>query len=152
MRNRVILLAAFGLILATGSLEAQLSREGEQDIRSMLTGFSDIWARADIKAFEQLLTEDAEWVTRTGTFLKGRREVVAHHATIMTGIFAGSRVVWEPLAVRFVRPDVAVVHVAAQLTLRDGTRRPGGMVTLVLVKQPGRWWITAVQNTDRAPA
>ena len=59
----------------------------------MLEGFSAIWARADVKAFEQLLTEDADWVVRSGSYLKGRAAVVAHHANIMTGSFNGSSVV-----------------------------------------------------------
>ena len=115
----------------------------------MIEGFSAIWARADVKVFEQLLTEDADWVVRSGTYLKGRPAVVAHHANIMTGSFSGSSVVWQPLAVRFVRPDVAIAHIAAELTLRDGSKRPPGSVTIVFLKTSNGWRITAVQNTDR---
>ncbi len=151
MRFCATALCSFSLILAGVSLNAQQDRQDEQTILGIIRGFSDIWARADVKAFEQLLTDDAAWVVRSGTFLKGRADVVSHHAKIMTDTFAGSRVSWQPLAVRFLRPDVAVAHVAAELTLRDGTKRPG-MVTLVVVKQGGRWLLTAVHNTDRPPA
>jgi uncharacterized protein (TIGR02246 family) len=124
--------------------------DDERAIRDRLVGFSPIWEKADINAFERLLTEDAEWVTRTGTYLKGRPDVVAHHARMLTDTFKGSRVVWTPLNVRLLRPDVAVAHVAAQLTVPDGTQRPSGMVTVVLVKRDIKWLITAVQNTDRS--
>jgi uncharacterized protein (TIGR02246 family) len=140
---------AFCLLGVASSVFARNASDDAQ-IRVVVSSFSDIWARADIRGFESLLTEDVEWVVRSGTFLKGRPDVVAHHATLMERNFKGSRVSWQPLAVRFVRPDVAIVHVAAELTLQDGTKRPNGMVTLVFAKEAEQWRITAVQNTDRA--
>jgi uncharacterized protein (TIGR02246 family) len=149
MRCFAVSLATISLMLIGTSATAQESSEDERQIRAIITDFSDVWARADVQAFESLLTEDAEWVVRSGTFLKGRPEVVAYHADLMSRNFSGSHVVWQPVALRFLRPDVVVAHVAAQLTLRDGTERPPGMVTLVFAKGAGRWRITAVQNTDR---
>jgi len=135
------------VLAAVVSVDAQTA--DEQAIRAMIKGFSDIWARADVKAFEQLLTEDADWVVRSGTYLKGRPAVVKHHANIMTGSFNGSSVAWQLLDLRFVRPDVAIAHIAAELTLRDGTKRPPGSVTIVFLKTANGWRITAVQNTDQ---
>jgi uncharacterized protein (TIGR02246 family) len=141
------LAVALGLVLASASAFAQNS-DAEQQIRAIIAGFSDIWARADLSAFENLLTEDADWVVRGGTFLEGRPHVVAHHARLLAGNFSGSRVSWQTLGVRFVRSDVAIAHVAAEAILQDGTNR-NGIVTLVFVKGADRWRITAVQNTDR---
>jgi uncharacterized protein (TIGR02246 family) len=149
VRSLAAVIATLPLLIVTGYLSAQESVNDEREIQAIITGFSDIWARADVRAFENLLTEDAEWVVRSGTFLKGRPDVVAHHANLMARNFSGSRVVWQTLSLRFLRPDVAIAHVAAQLTLRDGTERPPGTVTLVFAKGVEGWRIAAVQNTDR---
>lgn len=147
MRLVSTLLTAFCLAAAVPSVFAQST--DEEQIRAIITEFSGIWARADVDAFGALLTEDAQWVVRSGTYLNGRPEIVAHHAQLMNRNFAGSRVVWNLLDLRFPRPDVAIAHVAAQLTLRDGTDRTPGTVTIVFLRGADRWMITAVQNTDR---
>jgi uncharacterized protein (TIGR02246 family) len=140
-------LVAIVSLLFANSSGAQVATNDERTIQSIITGFSDIWAKADVDAFEGLLTEDAEWVVRSGTLLDGRPAVVAHHANLMRNNFSGSKVVWQTLGIRFLRPDVAIAHVATVLTLRDGAQRPG-TVTLVFAKEADRWLLTAVQNTD----
>ena len=142
--------AALVAVLCLGVSPSVVAQSADQEaIQAIITSFSDIWARADVQAFENLFTEDAEFVNRSGVFLNGRAEVVAHHATLMTRNFMGSRVIWQTLDLRFVRPDIAIAHVAAELTLRDGTKRPNGTVTIVFVREAAGWKITAVQNTDR---
>ena len=145
-----MLVALIGLMLLPGSPVAQTRSDDEETIRNVLNGFSRIWDQADIKAFDRLLVDNAQWVTRTGRYLKGRSEVVAHHATLMTDTFKGSRVVWTPLNVQFLRGDVAVAHVAARITFSDAAKRPpgSGVVTLVLVRSGTNGLIAAVQNTD----
>jgi uncharacterized protein (TIGR02246 family) len=53
---------------------------------------------------------------------------------------------------RFVRPDVAIVHVRGRNTDRDGKLLEGDEGTigvLVMVKERGKWWITAGQTEVR---
>jgi uncharacterized protein (TIGR02246 family) len=150
MTRPAMFVVLFGLMALAGSPVAQARPNDEEAIQKVLSGFSRIWDQADVKAFERLLAEDAQWVTRTGRYLKGRSEIVAHHATVMTDTFKGSRVVWNPLNIKFLRGDVAVAHVAAQMIFSDAAKRPpgSGVVTLVLVKSGSDWLIAAAQNTD----
>ena len=57
---------------------------------------------------------------------------------------------YDVIDVVFLRPDVALAHKAARAVQADGTPIDVGhaMVALyVLVKERGRWWIVARQNT-----
>jgi uncharacterized protein (TIGR02246 family) len=52
--------------------------------------------------------------------------------------------------VKFLRPDVAVAHKRATATTQDGEPLDVGhaMIALyVLVREDGRWWVAARQNT-----
>ena len=72
MKYQGILVTAVWLVFAAQSVLAQSSTD-DQEIRAIVKGFSDIWARADIKAFERLLTEDAGWVVRLHSLLNSHK-------------------------------------------------------------------------------
>jgi ketosteroid isomerase-like protein len=60
------------------------------------------------------------------------------------------------VAVRFLRPDIAIVHwswTGAGDKNPDGTgrQRRYGMMTMVAEKQSGRWLVVASQNDDSFP-
>lgn len=60
---------------------------------------------------------------------------------------------YELQDIQFIRPDVAIAHKRALAITPEGNAIEGGqrMVALyVLVKEQGRWWIMARQNTLQA--
>lgn len=59
-----------------------------------------------------MFAEDADFVVITGKYLKGRNEIVTYHAELFTGGFQGSYLEVTSVAIRFLRPDVAVARVA----------------------------------------
>jgi len=152
MRPVALLIALTTMIpIVSGTDAAGQNPSGdEQRVRAILNTFTDVWNRADIEAFTQLFAEDAEYVTRGGTYLRGRPEIVRHHAELLAGAFKDSHVTWTPLNIRFIRPDVAVAHVRTDVTFAETVARPpgAGMVTVVLVKTGNGLLITVVQNTD----
>lgn len=104
------------------------------------------WNRNEMRtSFGKLFTSDAEFVVLSGTYLKGRDEIVAHHVKIREGVYGDSHLVWKPIHVRFARPDVAVAEVATEITFGQDKRNT--FATVVLVQENSQWLITAMENT-----
>ena len=57
-------------------------------------------------------------------------------------------------SIRFLRPDVALVHVEWNLEFRinEKTEKARAINTMVMTKDGGKWSIAAFQNTQIQPA
>ncbi len=125
---------------------AQNDAQKEQDVRKVLANFVDIWNRSEVKtSFGKLFTSDADFVVLSGTYLKGRDEIVAHHTKIRTGIHGDSHLVWNPVRVKFIRPEVATAEVATEITF--GGEKRNTFATIVLVQENSQWLIASMENT-----
>ena len=122
----------------------------------------------DIKAIEALVhsnpsdhvTEDVSFTNIFGTVRFGREEFIKRHIEIGQTFFKGTTGKSSITKLRFVRPDVAVVDVAGELSGfqkvypglpvgKDGILR--NKLLLVLVKENGVWWITEFHNVAQTP-
>jgi uncharacterized protein (TIGR02246 family) len=146
MKSAPLILISVALLAFTASMNAQEKPE-EQAVRKVIADFAEAINRGDAKAFTTLFTEDADFVVITGKYLKGRNEIVTYHAGLFTGAFLGSHLDVTSVAVRFLRPDVAVARVATKRTENKGTEMRTSFPMFVLTKQGDSWLITAVQNT-----
>ena len=113
---------------------------------------TDAFSRHDAKAWVKFCTPDAQLVTVRGESMNGVGEIERGLTTIFET--RGRNVTLETLrvAVRFIRPDVALAHVTNELS---GLVSPAGetlpshreLSIRVLVKDQGTWRITAFHNT-----
>jgi uncharacterized protein (TIGR02246 family) len=122
----------------------------------------------DIKAIEALVhsnpsdhvTEDVSFTNIFGTVRFGREEFIERHKEIAQTFFKGTAAKSSITKLRLVRPDVAVVDVAGELSEfqkvypglpigKDGILR--NKLLLVLVKENGSWWITEFHNVAETP-
>jgi uncharacterized protein (TIGR02246 family) len=123
-------------------------------IRDVEAHWQDAWNRHDISGLADLFTDDADFITVIGRWCKGKKDFHDYHVRLHQVMFKDS--VWKTTdtQIRFLRPDVAIVHVNWTITgdrNADGTPRPAsrsGIFTQVMVKQGGHWLITASQNTN----
>jgi uncharacterized protein (TIGR02246 family) len=136
-------LAVVALLVFTNVGNGQGTFE-EPAIRNVIAEFAQAINRSDIKAFGALFTEDADFVVITGKYLKGRSEIVAYHAELFTGDFKGSHLDITSVAIRFLRPDVAIARVATKRTENEGKEMRTSFPIFVLTKQAQKWLITAV--------
>jgi uncharacterized protein (TIGR02246 family) len=142
-----VLVAAI-LVGAALTTRAQHMNEDERAIRRVLADFVAAVNRHDVTAFGHLLAEDAEFVVITGQYLRGWNEIQRYHAGIwQDAVFGTTQLTWHPVHVRFLRPDVAVAHVAAVRTDQDNTALRHMFLTVVVAKQDNQWVIAALQNT-----
>lgn len=154
-QSLIVLLIAMGVCSATdcaAQTSSSGSRNDEYSIRAVIAATTDAFTRHDAKAWVKFCTPEAQLVTVRGESMKGIAEIEKG----LTRIFEtrGRNVALKTLevAVRFVRPDVALAHVTNELS---GLASPEGQTLAphqelsirVLVKDQGVWRITAFHNT-----
>jgi uncharacterized protein (TIGR02246 family) len=139
------LLLLFGLIcpvLAQNGAEAD-----EAAIRNNVNEMVQGWNTKNGARFAKVFSEDADYVVINGSYLKGRAEIEKSHHMIFTTIYKDTTISLNVKQVRFLRPDVAVVHVTGR---RDGPTdnlKQGAIITMVMTKEKDGWKIAAFQNT-----
>jgi uncharacterized protein (TIGR02246 family) len=116
------------------------------------------WNEADGEAYSATFTDDSDYIAFDGTHLKGRQANARHHQNLfdsVDSVLKGSRSAFEgEPAVRFVAPDVAVVHAMGSILLPwqdEVTPKRRSNQTLVAVKRPEGWRFTAFHNTRYRP-
>ncbi len=128
----------------------------EAAVGAVAAGFVDAWNRHDMKAFAALFADDADFVNVIGLWWRGRAEIQREHEALHATRMKHSHLAADETAIRFLCPDVAVVHVRWELTGDTGLEgKPlpprKGVLTHVVEKVGGQWLITSSQNTDIVP-
>lgn len=140
------------LASATGqSVTLTTDAQDEAAIRSIVTQVQDGWNAHDGKAFAAPFAADADYVVVNGMYIKGREAIEKGHTGIFTTIYKDSRNTGTVKSIRFLRPDVAVVHVEWNLEVRPGGNKYRAMNTMIMTKDSGKWSIAAFHNTPIAP-
>ena len=151
-QSLVLLLVVLAATDGTGQATSSTSRNDEESIKAVIAATTEAFSRHDAKAWVKFCTPDAQLVTVRGESMKG----VAAIEKGLTTIFQtrGRNVTLKTLdvAVRFIRPDVALAHVTNELSgliSPEGKTLPSHqeLSIRVLVKDEGVWRITAFHNT-----
>jgi uncharacterized protein (TIGR02246 family) len=114
-----------------------------ENVKALETG----WNTKSGAAFAKPFAEDADYVIINGMYIKGRATIEASHQRIFDTVFKDTTISLAVKQIRFLRPDVAVVHVAGH---RDGPTAElvqDAMITFVMTKEKQGWTIAAFQNT-----
>jgi uncharacterized protein (TIGR02246 family) len=146
---RHLMAAAIGLLLSIGTAQPANSGSDEAAIKEVFASFSRIWDTPGMPGFEELFTDDADFVVVTGKWLKGRDTIVSYHRELLKSRYAGSKQLPQTVNVRFLTPEIAIAHFAsgARYTQDGQEHTRTGLGTATLVKREGRWRIAAFQNT-----
>jgi len=136
-----------------GLLEQPAQRAGDGTwFRALPQRMIAAWNSGDGAAFAAGFSEQADFVAFEGTHLKGRTEIAAFHQQVFDGVAKGSRLSGGPKFVRFLRPDVAVLHSEVKVTLpgADGpTLSRDSMQLFVGAQAAGEWRAEALLNARR---
>ena len=133
--------------------EIIVTKADEDAIREIELRFNRAWGRHDADAMVESLVDDAQFVTVNGAWTKTRdgfRDLMRrlHGAT---GPFRSSTRETPEMHVRFLAPDVAVMHSRFHIYGDVDESERTSIGTRVVRKVDGRWWTVAVQNTDIRP-
>lgn len=126
----------------------------EAAVRTLYQRLMDGWNKGSGEAFASVFTEDGDLVAFDGTHFHGRAEIAPFHQELFDKWLKGSRLVGQVKDVRFLSPEIAVIHAVGSTVLR-GKSRPAperdSIQTLVAVREAGEWRVAAFQNTRLRP-
>jgi len=141
------------VILFSGTSAGAQTKQDEAAVRRLPQAFSEAFNRHDGHALAAIMADDVDFVTVGLTWLRGRADFEKYHTRLMVGRFKDITHTILETRVRFIRPDVAVVH--HSWTIQgdrsvDGSLRPQrfGLMTMVAEKRNGTWLVAAVQNVN----
>jgi uncharacterized protein (TIGR02246 family) len=126
----------------------------EAAVRDLYEKLMDGWNRGSGEAFAAAFTEDGDLVAFDGTHFEGREEIAPFHQELFDRWMKGSRLVGQVKDVRFLSPDVALIHAVGSTVMR-GKSEPSperdSIQTLVAVRRDDGWRLAAFQNTRVRP-
>jgi uncharacterized protein (TIGR02246 family) len=122
----------------------------EQALHSLYQQLIEAWNNGDGQAYGAVFTADASYVDVTGTNTQGRQAISASHQHLFQTFLKGSQLVATITSIRFLRPDVALLHVQGNTLLPGQVELAPDRATLetaIAVKEQGKWLFAALQNT-----
>ncbi len=156
-RNRMITVALAALAAAQFSVAARAAVPPDStaaDDAAIRESVRQMEAGGNSKsgaAFARPFAEDADYVVINGLHIRGRAAIDKGHQQIFDTYMKATTLGLTVKQTRYVRPDVAVVHVGALLKMPqpDGSAKEAdAAITLVMSKEKGNWQIVAFQNTE----
>ena len=146
----------FFMIATTIITNAQNNTANNADERAIRANVEQMmkgWNAKNGADFAKPFAEDADYVIISGRQIKGREIIAKGHQNIFETIYKDSNISMSVEMIRFLRPDVAVVHVSSTLkiTQENSTRTGMAKITMVMTKTGEKWEIAAFQNTEVKP-
>jgi uncharacterized protein (TIGR02246 family) len=134
---------------------SRLLKDGaEEQITRAIEAFESGWNRHDLAAGFACFAEDADFVNVVGQWWRGRYEIVERLGECHGDRFRDSTLRITSVSIRFLRFDVAVVHLTWTLAGDRGPDGKGlplrrGIITLTCSRVKRRWSFDAAQNTEQ---
>lgn len=122
----------------------------EAAVRVLFAELLAAWGRGDGRAYAACFTADADYVAFDGSHTRGREAIDASHQQLFDTWLKGTRLVGQVTGVRFLSPDVALLHATGGTVKRGrSTPAPGrdSIQTLVATREGGVWRFAAFQNS-----
>lgn len=131
--------------------EAQKHSKDEEIIRRFLLERIESFNRHEGPQ-AAVYTSDADFVNVYGMWRKGPAEIEGRQKERMETVLKDAKITLIDLRIRFVRPDVAIVHqtheMSGMLNSEGKTMAPHRELGIrVMVKERGKWLTTAFHNT-----
>ena len=151
--KRVSLFVAFcAWLSAAPPAHGQGASSDEKAITALMAQATQTFNDHDAKAWARLCTPDARLVTVRGESMNGAAQIEKGLATIFATRARKATLKTLDVAVRFIKPDVAVVHLTNEMsgvTSPTGELQPAHteLSIRVVVKENGAWRIAAFHNT-----
>ena len=151
------ILSLIFLLLCSLAIPNGVSAETDEEaLRQLPKMYCDAWAKHDGHQLAQMMAEDVDYVNVGALWLHGRSDFEKYHDRLLSGRFRESSFTALDTAVRFLRPDLAVVHWSWKIhgdKNYDGSPRPVrfGLLMMLVEKHSGKWMVVVAQNTNSMP-
>jgi uncharacterized protein (TIGR02246 family) len=146
MRTAVVLI----FLAVAVTLGAAQTRPEEKALRDLWNQFENAFNDGDARTVASLFSTDADRVTGTGEWVRGRADIRKQYEAMLAKRKADptSQPLNAALSIRFLRSDVAILDGRWE-GVRSG-ERVRGHFTLVATREKGRWWLAAGRAWDLA--
>jgi uncharacterized protein (TIGR02246 family) len=121
----------------------------DRDLRDLFDRMCAAWTAGDAHAYGACFTEDSDYVSYDGTHAKGRSAIVDNHDRLFTGVLTDSALVGEVESIRFLGPDLAVLHATGSVLMPWRATLPKRRLsrqTIIAVRTQDGWRVTALHN------
>ena len=131
-----------------------LHPDDEAAVHALYASLMDGWNKGSAEAFAKPFVYDGHLVAFDGTHFRNRDAIITFHQPLFNKWLRGTRLVGEITSVRFLNPNVALMHARGSTVMR-GQLRPSperdSIQTMVAIKQDSKWRLLAFQNTRVRP-
>ncbi len=158
MRTAILpIVVAAAVVAIPSTSRAQANAVEETQIRAIVEEQVRAWNACDAVAFSKSFADSGSFTNIRGTVFYGHKAFEDRHREIFAGFFKGSKLAMSITRIRFVRPDIAIVDLATDLSNLSGAPpgvRPnaaGRILTRlqqVFVKHGGVWQVESYHNVD----
>lgn len=133
-------------------MQSQGSRAADEGaMRESVKQMESGWNTKSGALFAKPFAEDADYVVINGMYIKGRATIESAHQRIFDTIYKDTNINLTVKQIRFLRSDVAVVHVTGHRQGPTKELTQDAILTLVMTKEQHGWSIVAFQNTGVVP-
>ena len=142
-------------LLLPGAAGAQ-GKADEEAVRKIPQAFAAAWAKHDGQQLSLIMADNVDFVDVAGDWLRGRADFALYHSRLLSVRFRESTLTPLEVSVRFLRPDLAVLHwswrIEGDRNFDQTLRKPRfGLFTMIAEKRGGQWLVTVAQNTNWSP-
>jgi uncharacterized protein (TIGR02246 family) len=143
-------------LLISGCSAQAPNKVDDAAVHNVPQAFAAAWATHDGHQLAKLTSENVDFVNIGGDWLHGRADFELYHTRLLSDRFKESTLTPLDTAIRFLRPDLAVLHWSWRIQgdrNEDLTpRKPRfGLFTMLVEKRGGEWLVVVAQNTDWLP-
>jgi uncharacterized protein (TIGR02246 family) len=148
-------MSALGYVAMVGAQQTGAATD-EQAIRQVITEMTEGFNSHDGRAASRMYMPEARLVTVRGEVMEGQAAIEKGLTSIFETRAKAATHRTLNVSIRFLRPDVALVHVTNELSglvAPDGAALPSHqeLSLRVLAKQDGHWQVAAFHNTMIRP-
>lgn len=129
-------------------------RTTDVELTTLFERMCAAWTAGDAQAYGALFTEDSDYVSYDGARARGRVPMVESHDRLFRGVLKDSALVGEVESIRYLRPDVAILHATGSVLMPWRSTLPKRRLsrqTIVAVNTPDGWRIAALHNSRVRP-
>lgn len=124
----------------------------ETKLKEMHAEMIAAWNRGNAAAFAASFAPDADFIAFEGTQLKGRSQIAQFHQMLFETSVRNSTLEGGVHFVRFLRPDIAVIHAWSSSSLpneRNAASSRDSLQLCIATRHGGYWQFDALQNSRR---
>lgn len=147
----LLIFSANAMPVASQDLSEATRDKDRAAIEKAVQNYMDAWNTHDVQAVAMTYTEDTDVFNNFGSLTHGRPQVVSTFGPMLAGVYNNSHQTGTVKNIRFLKPDVAAVDVAWEMTGAknpDGSVRPTrkGVHSLIMLQQSDGTWLIAMMH------